>query len=229
MKITYLGHSCIYIETAGSKLIVDPFISGNELASTVAIDEIEVDYILLTHGHQDHVLDAERIAKNNKDATIISNFEIANWYEAKGCSAIGMNLGGQLNFPFGTLKYVVAIHSSTLPDGTPGGNPGGFVLYNDEACIYIAGDTALTIDMQLIPQLCPKVNLAILPVGDFFTMGYKDACIASDFVECDHVLGCHLDSFPPIEIDHSEAIDYFETKGKKLSLLRVTETLEVWK
>jgi L-ascorbate metabolism protein UlaG (beta-lactamase superfamily) len=217
MKITYFGQSCFLVETQSTTLLFDPFISANPLAKDLPVDDIQAEYILLTHGHYDHVLDAEKIAKRC-NATIISNFEIAKWYEAHGCKTLPMNHGGVIEVDFGTVKFVNAVHSSVLPDGTYGGSAGGFVLYNTEACFYIAGDTALTLDMQLIPLTCPPLDFAILPIGDTFTMGFKDATIAADFVNVQTVIGCHYDTFKPIIVDHAAAIEHFGAHGKKLVL-----------
>lgn len=226
MKIQYLGHATLLIEINNKKIIVDPFISGNPLTQHLNINNIEADYILITHGHQDHVLDVEAIAKNT-NATIISNFEIVSWFAEKGIKGHAMNHGGKFNFDFGTLKYVNAIHSSNLPDGSYGGNPGGFVLWNDEKCVYIAGDTALTEDMKLIPLTCPKVDLAVLPIGDNFTMGYEDALIASDFIKCDRVLGYHFDTFPPIVINKNNAIQLFTSNKKQLIVPSIEEKITI--
>ncbi|MCR9227197.1 MAG: metal-dependent hydrolase [Flavobacteriaceae bacterium] len=227
MKITFLGHATFLIEMNGKHILVDPFITGNEMTSDINIDDLKVDYIFLTHGHQDHVLDVEAVAKNNPDALLVSNFEVVSWFGNKGIEGHGMNHGGKYTFDFGTAKYVTAIHSSMLPDGSNGGNPGGFVLWDDSKCIYIAGDTALTKDMELIPMTCPKLDIAILPIGDNFTMGYEDATIASDFIECDQVIGCHYDTFPPIKLDKPKAVEYFEKKGKKLILPSIGESITI--
>lgn len=218
MKITYLGHASLQIEISEKTIIVDPFISANELANKINLDGLKADYILLTHGHEDHVLDVAHIAKNNPGALLVSNYEVIGWFAEKGLNGHPLNHGGKRDFDFGTIKYVNAIHSSVLPDGSYGGNPGGFVIWNDEKCIYIAGDTALTMDMKLIPDTCPKLDLAILPIGDNFTMGYEDAAIASDFVQCDTVMGYHYDTFPPIAVDQSLAKSYFKENGKNLLL-----------
>ncbi|WP_281612546.1 metal-dependent hydrolase [Flammeovirga sp. SubArs3] len=226
MKVKFLGHASLLIETKGKSLIVDPFITPNELAKDIDINTLKADYILITHGHQDHVVDVDAIAEKT-GATIISNFEIVSYYGEKGFTGHPLNHGGAFDFDFGNLKYVNAIHSSVLPDGTYAGNPGGFVLSNEEGCLYIAGDTALTMDMKLIPMTSPKLDLAILPVGDNFTMGYEDALIASDFIECDHIMGYHFDTFPPIVIDKEKAIDLYNKKGKKLVLPTVGDTIEL--
>ncbi|MGB0864575.1 MAG: metal-dependent hydrolase, partial [Saprospiraceae bacterium] len=201
MKLTYFGHSCFLIEFGGKKLLFDPFISPNELAKDIDINSIEADYILLSHGHEDHVADAETIAKRT-GATIIATFEIVTWYGKKGLKGHPMNTGGKWKFDFGTVKMVSAVHSSVLPDGTYAANPVGFVISNDENAFYFAGDTALTWDMKLIPMTCPKLDLAILPIGDNFTMGYEDAIIASDFIECNKIIGCHFDTFGYVKVDH---------------------------
>lgn len=226
MKITHYAHSTFSIEVKGITLLIDPFITGNEkVKDKVNIDDLKADYILLTHAHQDHTLDAEAIAKRT-GAVIISNYEITSHYEKKGLEVHPLNHGGKWSFDFGTVKYVNAIHTSSFPDGSYGGQPGGFVIEGEHKNIYIAGDTALTMDMKLIP-MHTKLDLAILPIGDNFTMGVDDAILASDFVECDKVLGCHYDTFGYIEIDHEEAKRKFYEKGKDLMLLKTGESIEL--
>lgn len=226
MKITFYGQNCLALEIKGKHILVDPFISGNEMTKgKVDVDEIPADYILLTHAHEDHTLDAERIAKRTK-ATIVSNFEIAMHYQAMGIEVHPMNHGGSWDFDFGKVKYVIAIHTSSFADGKYGGQPGGFVIEGEQKNVYIAGDTALTMDMQLIPKYT-KLDLAILPIGDNFTMGVDDAIIASDFVQCDKVLGVHYDTFGYIEIDHEVAKRKFYDAGKDLMLLEIGEMLEL--
>ncbi len=225
MKITFYGHSCLGLKIGNIQVLVDPFISGNEKASHIDINSIDADYILITHAHQDHTLDVEAIARRT-GAMVVSNYEIATYYKNKGFDHHPMNHGGNWDFEFGNVKYVVAHHSSSFADGTYGGQPGGFVIEGEHKNIYIAGDTALTFDMKLIPMQT-KLDLAVLPVGDNFTMGLDDAIMASDFIECDKVLGCHFDTFGYIEIDHEAAKKKFYDKGKDLMLLNIGESIEL--
>ncbi len=226
MKITFYGHNSLLIEIKDIKVLIDPFISGNPLSKDkIDINAIKADYVLLTHAHFDHVQDAEAIAKNN-NATIVSNYEIAMYYQKKDVEVHPMNHGGHWEFEFGRIKYVNAVHTSSFEDGTYGGQPGGFVIEGEHKTIYIAGDTALTMDMKLIP-LHAKLDLAILPIGDNFTMGVDDAIIASDFVECDKVLGVHYDTFGYIEIDHDEAKRKFFERDKDLMLLGIGESIDL--
>jgi len=225
MEITYYGHASLGIAINGFHLLVDPFISGNPKASHIDIKALEADYILLTHAHYDHVLDVEALAKS-KNAPIIANHEIVTYYEQKGFSGHAMNPGGSRKFEFGTLKVVPAVHSSSFPDGTYGGNPVGFVLKGESKTVYISGDTALTMDMQLIPLFHP-IDLAIFPVGGNFTMDVDEALIASDFVACNRVLGAHYDTAALIEIDHEAAKNKFREKGKELVLLDIGASLQV--
>jgi len=226
MIITFYGQNSFGIKIGDITVLVDPFITGNKLSKDIInILDLKADYILLTHAHQDHILDAEAIAKNT-GAIIVSNFEIATHYENKGFEVHPMNHGGSWDFEFGKLKYVNAVHTSSFPDGSYGGQPGGFVIEGEHKNIYIAGDTALTMDMKLIP-LSTKLDLAILPIGDNFTMGVEDAIIASDFIECDKIIGCHYDTFGYIEIDHEEAKRKFYEKDKDLMLLEIGESLEL--
>lgn len=225
MKITFYGHSSLGIEVNGKHILVDPFISGNPKASHIDIHSLKADFILLTHAHQDHILDVEAIAKRT-NAVIVSNYEIATYYGNKGFQNHPMNHGGSWEFEFGKVKYVNAIHSSSFPDGSYGGNPGGFVIEGEHKNIYIAGDTALTMDMKLIP-LRTKLDLAILPIGSNFTMDVEDAITAAEFVECDKVLGVHYDTFGYIEINHEEAIKKFFNSGKDLMLLEIGGFIEL--
>ncbi len=225
MKITYLGHASLAIEIAGKYIIVDPFITGNELAKNIDINSLKADYILVTHAHEDHILDVESIAKRT-DAKIVSNFEIINHFENLGIAGHPMNHGGSWQFDFGKLTYTNAIHSSSFPDGSYGGQPGGFLLETEDGNVYIAGDTALTMDMKLI-SMQTKVDLAVLPIGDNFTMGIEGAAIAAEFLVCNRILGYHYDTFGYIEIDHKKAKEIFKNKGVNLTLLEIGSSLKL--
>lgn len=219
MKVTYFGHSCFSVETGGKTVLFDPFISPNDLAKHININEIKADYILLSHGHSDHVADCVRIAKNN-GATVVGAFEVTEWAAKQGVEKThGMNHGGKWDFDFGTVKCVNAIHSSSLPDGNYGGNPMGFVV-SAERSFYYSGDTALTMDMQLIPRWA-KLDFAILCLGDNFTMGYEDAIEAAKMVQCNTVIGVHYDTFGFIKIDHQKVKRAFADAGISLYLLDI--------
>jgi L-ascorbate metabolism protein UlaG (beta-lactamase superfamily) len=218
MKLTYYGHSCFSVVVGGKTLLFDPFISANPLAAKVNVEEVPADYILISHGHEDHLADAEAIARRT-GAMIISNYEIVVWYGNKGLTnAHPLNHGGAYAFDFGRVKYVNAVHSSMLPDGGNGGNAGGFVIESSEGNFYYSGDTALTLDMQLIGDATP-LKFAVLCIGDNFTMGIDDAIKASELVRCNTVLGVHYDTFPPIQIDRQEAVAKFKASGKSLVLM----------
>jgi L-ascorbate metabolism protein UlaG (beta-lactamase superfamily) len=226
MKLTYYGHACCGIQAGGKNLLFDPFIRPNPLAGNIDVANIPADYILVTHGHFDHLCDAVEIARRT-GATIISNYEVSEWLSRQGAPKVhGMNFGGAWKFDFGRVKLVVAIHSSTLPDGSSGGNPGGFVVETPEGNFYYAGDTALTYDMKLIGESTP-LRFAVFNIGDNFTMGVEDAIKAADFVRCQQIVGVHFDTFPPIVINQEEATRKFQAAGKKLVLVKIGETVEV--
>lgn len=226
MQFTFYGHACFAVEVEGKKLLFDPFISPNEKANAINVDEIEADYILISHGHEDHIADVESIAKRT-GAKLISNFEIISWFGKKGIeNGHPMNHGGSWEFDFGTVKYVNAVHTSSFPDGSYAGNPGGFIITSKEKKFYFSGDTALTMDMKLIGEY-EKLDFAVLPIGDNFTMGVKDAIIAADFIQCNKIVGVHYATFGFIEIDHAKAISDFSITGKQLMLLEIGETIEI--
>lgn len=226
MRVTFYGHASFLVEVGGKRILFDPFISPNPLAANINLEEIKANYILISHGHVDHVADAEALALNN-NATIVSNFEIVSWFQNKGIAkGHPMNHGGKWKFDFGTVKYVAAVHSSVLPDGVYGGNPGGFVVESAEGNFYFAGDTALTMDMKLIGD-ATKLNFCMLPIGDNYTMGVDDAVIAADFVKCSKIIGMHYNTFPPINIDAENAKAVFKKAGKELLLPEIGSTVEI--
>lgn len=225
MKFTCYGQSSFELETGGIKLLFDPFISPNELAKNIDVKSLKPDYILVSHGHGDHVADLISIQKQS-GAKVICIFEIAEWLGKQGIdNAHGMNIGGAFNFDFGRVKMVNAIHSSALPGGFNGGNPAGFVIYAEGKRIYFAGDTALTYDMKLLAD--EKLDWAILPIGDNYTMGIDDAVKSTSFFECKNVIGVHYDSFPVIKIDKAEAHQKFTNAGVNLQLPAIGSSLEL--
>jgi L-ascorbate metabolism protein UlaG (beta-lactamase superfamily) len=226
MKVTYYGHSSFGVETGGRHLLFDPFISGNPLAAGIKVDSIKADFILLSHAHQDHVLDAEAIAKRT-DATIVCTYEVYQYYSKKGIQNIRpMNTGGAFTMDGLKIKCVSAIHTSTFDDGTNGGIPVGFVVSSADGAFYFAGDTALTYDMKLIGEQY-LLKFAFLPVGDNFTMGTDDAILASNFIKCNNIIGMHYNTFDIIKINEAEAIDRFEKAGKSLTLMKIGETSDL--
>lgn len=224
MNITYYGHSCFGVEINGKHLLFDPFISPNELAKNIHVNTVKADYILISHGHEDHIADAVSIAKRT-GAKVICTFEIYVWLNKQGVENVHpMNTGGKVKLDFGNVKCVNAVHSSSLPDGSYGGNPMGFVVESTEGNFYYAGDTALTYDMKLIGDY-RSINFAFLPIGDNFTMGVDNAIIACDFIKCNDIVGMHYDTFGYIKIDHAEAQHKFSRSGKKLTLMNIGETI----
>lgn len=213
------------VQIEGKSILFDPFITPNPLAKAVDVSTIIPDYILITHGHGDHIADAVSIAKQAK-CQVIANYEVCEWLKNKGVeNFVPMNTGGSLNLGVCTIKMVYAAHSSSMPDGSYGGNPVGFVVQSNSGTFYYAGDTALSIDMQLIKQEF-KLDFAFLPIGDHFTMGLKDAVKAADFVGCKKIIGMHFDTFPPIEINHKAAVDLFRNNELELILPIINHTLE---
>jgi L-ascorbate metabolism protein UlaG (beta-lactamase superfamily) len=226
MKTTFYGHATVELETGGKKLLFDPFITPNELAKHIDVNSLKPDYILLSHGHGDHMADLATIQKNS-GAKVICIAEIAGWLGNQGIAdAHGMNIGGSFKFDFGRVKMVNAIHSSSMPDGSYGGNPAGFVIYTNEGKnIYFAGDTALTYDMKLLAD--DDINWAILPIGDNYTMGVDDAIKAAAFVNCQNVIGVHYDTFPPIKLDKGEARAKFIKAGINIQLPEIGGSVDL--
>jgi L-ascorbate metabolism protein UlaG (beta-lactamase superfamily) len=226
MKLTYYGHACFAVEAGGTTLLFDPFITPNPLAEKIAADKIAADFILVSHGHGDHVADVVAIAQRT-GATVIAPFEVGSWFEKKGLENVqSMNHGGAARTPFGRVKLTAAIHSSSMPDGSYGGNPAGFVIETSDGNFYYSGDTALTSDMKLIGEQT-ELRFAVLPIGDFFTMGIEDALCAANFVRVTKIVGVHYDTFPPIKLDHAAAAKAAQAAGKELLLPKIGETIDI--
>ena len=227
MDITYFGHNCFLFES-DVKVLSDPCIRENELASHIDVQNIQTDYVLITHGHWDHVADAKEIAENH-NAEMIGSVEVIDWFRKKGyLHTSKLNFGGSRSLSDNTtIKYVQAQHSSSLPDGSYGGQPGSFIIQTDKKTIFLAGDTSLHYDLKMYGELF-SFDLLILPIGGTFTMDINDAMNAADFLNCDQVIGCHYDTFPSIKIDKKEAIKLFKQRaGKDLHLLEIGQIMSI--
>ncbi len=226
MTLNYYGHSCFSVDVNGKKILFDPFITYNELAKEIDIETIGADYILLSHGHADHIADCIAIAKRT-GAKVVCSWEIHEWLNKNGLSNTHpMNTGGRWDFGDFAVKCVVAQHSSGLPDGSYGGNPMGFIVYGPEGSFYYSGDTALTLDMQLIADWA-TLKFAVMPVGDNFTMGPEDAVKAAKMIRCETVVGVHFDTFGFIKIDHAAAKKCFADEGYTLHLPGIGQQLSL--
>lgn len=223
MNVTYYGHSCFLCEIGAYRVIFDPFITPNPQAAGVKIDEIGVDFILLTHGHDDHIHDVERIAARTK-APVLAPYETGEYLRRQGVeNVIAGNVGGRFQLPFGTVRMVAALHSNPLPDGSSGGLAAGFVVEGAGCTVYYAGDTALTQEMKNIAELYPGgLDAAFLPIGGTYTMDVADALIAARWCGARRVVGMHFDSFPSLLIDHAAATAQAQAAGVEL-LLPVVE------
>ena len=198
-SVTFLGHGTFLVETNGTHVLIDPFLTDNPAASTTA-EEVPAEVIILTHGHGDHVGDAVAVA-NRTGALVIANFEIVEWLGGQGIeNTHPLHIGGQHAFEWGTVKLTIAHHGSMLPDGSNGGNPAGVLLKLSDGTIYHAADTGLFYDMKLIGEIY-RPDIALIPIGDRFTMGPEDAVRAVEFIEPRVVIPMHYDTWPPIAQD----------------------------
>ncbi len=225
VKLTYLGHSCILIETSSHKILMDPFITGNPTAP-LRPDQIEADFVVVTHAHGDHW--GNTLEFLGRGATLVSTVEVTGYAAQQGADSskmVGMNLGGSVQLPFGKLTWTPALHSSSFPDGTPGGIAAGVILELEGKRIYHAGDTALFSDMALIGR--KGLDLAILPIGDFYTMGPDDALDALEYLKPKAVLPVHHSTFPGIVQDAGDFVAKAEAKGVKGYPLEPGQMLEL--
>lgn len=225
MKYTYYGQSSFLLETADKKFLFDPFISQNPLAKDIDITKIEADYILISHGHGDHVGDLVALAKQT-NAVVIAMPEVCGWLAKQDVTNVHPMNYGKYTFDFGVVRMVWATHSAGLPDGSYGGNPAGFVLELEGKQIYFAGDTGLTVEMKLLSELY-NLDYAILPIGGNYTMDVDDAVIASNYIECNKIIGVHYDTFPVIAIDSKTAVESFNRAQKTLLLPKIGETIDL--
>ena len=226
MKATYYGHSTFAMQLDGANILFDPFISPNAAAAHIALDQINPDYILLSHAHADHVADVFTIQKQSQ-AKVVAIVETAEWLRRKGVAeehVIEMNFGGTLQTSFGSVKMVLAIHTNSTPDGDYGGMPVGFVVRSGGKTFYYAGDTALTMDMQLIKAYAP--DIVFLPMGGHYTMDVDDALLAAKMIGCKRVVGMHFNTFPSIRIDAESAQQKFEAEGFTLILPSIGEEIQ---
>lgn len=230
LSLTYYGHSCIGIDADGTKLLIDPFLAPNSPVATVTAEDVEADYILISHGHGDHIADAVAVAKRT-GALVIANFEIAEgWLPGQGVdNCRPMHIGGGRQFSFGHVKLTIAHHGSQLPDGSNGGNPAGFLItFNNGKRIYFAGDTGLTYDMKLIADW-GGCDVALLPIGDNFTMGPEDAVTAAQFVNAKRVVPIHYNTWPS---EIGQDVDAFASMlkskaGIECAAMSVDDTIEI--
>lgn len=225
MNFTYYGHACFSVAIKGSILLFDPFITPNPAAEHININSIKADYILISHGHADHLADAVAIAQNT-GATIIGAVEVVNWLKAKGAPSVHEMNFGSWNFDFGKVSFVPAAHSSSMPDGSYGGNPGGFVVKTETESFYYSGDTSLSSEMTMIPHYA-NLDVALLPIGGNYTMDVADAIIAAEMIKCKKIIGLHYNTFPPISINTENAKSLFNMADKELLLPTIGETISI--
>lgn len=225
MKFTYFGHACFQLELNGTTFLFDPFITpvGND--KIVDISQIKADYILVSHGHEDHVADLYTLATMT-NATVISNPEVLAWLSKQGYDkSHPMNFGSK-TFEFGQLHFVPAQHSSSLPDGSYGGNPGGFIINTPKGVVYYSGDTSLTMEMQLLPRYA-SIDVAIMPIGGNFTMNAEECIIANEMIKAKEVIGVHYDTFGYIKIDHEKTKELFKVNDIPFHLPEIGEIIEI--
>ncbi|MET0464998.1 MAG: metal-dependent hydrolase [Chitinophagaceae bacterium] len=226
MQLSYFGHSCFSVKAGGKTILFDPFITGNELAKDIDINSIEADYIFVSHGHFDHILDVVAIAKRT-GALVLGVWEVYDYFTKQGLQNVQpINPGGMAEFDFGKVKCVTAIHSSSFPDGSYAGVASGYVLQTKDGSFYYSGDTALTMDMKLIPDFI-QPDFAVFPIGDRLTMGTQEAITAASFVKVKKVVGVHYDTFGFIKLDPVKAKQDFENAGLQLSLPAIGETIDI--
>jgi len=226
LKLTFHGHACWEMSAGAHRILIDPFLTGNPKADVGPQHFDKLDAILISHGHGDHVGDAVEIAQRTK-ATVIANYEIVGWFGKKGCPGHPLHLGGGHGFPWGHVKLTVAHHGSTGPDGEPLGNPAGFVITMDGKKVYHAGDTALFSDMRLIAEMWGPLDVALIPIGDNFTMGLDDAVKATEFLQAKVAVPMHYDTFDLIKADAGAFVRKVEAAGRKARQVAPGASMEI--
>ncbi len=225
VKVTFRGHSCFEIEGEGHRLIIDPFMRNNPLC-TVKPEDVKADYVLVSHGHGDHWGDTSLIASRNM-ATVIANFELSRHASKQGLKSHPLHIGGSARFPFGWVKLTIAHHGSALESPEDhGGSATGMLINIGGKTIYHAGDTGLFLDMQLIGEMNP-IDLALLPIGDNFTMGPRDAAKAVDFLKPKKVVPMHYSTFDIIKQDPKQFCDLLRDKPVECIIMRSGDTIEI--
>lgn len=226
MKIKFLGQNCFLFTYNGKNILSDPFYNFQKEQSGFEISAQKIDYVLITHAHGDHVADVKEVLEQHPDAVVIGQPEICGYFGHP--NSIDINFGGSAKFDDMKISMVPAHHTSSFPDGTYGGQPAGYIFRFQGRNVYFAGDTGVMADMAYFPQLFGEINLAILPIGGHYTMcARKAAFAASDLLKCKKVIGCHFDTFPPIKINHENAVTEFETKGVELLLPHIGQEFDL--
>ena len=226
MKIKFLGHNCFLINYKGKNILTDPFYNFQKEQSGFEISKQDVDFVLITHAHYDHIADVAEVLEHYSEATIIAQPEICTYFGHT--HNIDLNIGGTTKVEDLEITMLQAAHTSSFPDGRYGGVPSSYMLSYEGKNIYLAGDTGMTTDMQWFPKIFGEISLAILPIGGHYTMDAKLASfVATELLKTPKVLACHFDTFPPIAINHEEALKFFEEKGIELILPKLGLELEL--
>lgn len=226
MTIQFLGQNCFLFTYKGKTIISDPFYNFQKDQSGFDISAQTIDYILITHAHQDHTADVKEVLKHHPNATVIAQPEVCGYYGHE--NNIDINFGGSTDIEGLKISMVPALHTSSFPDGAYGGEPAGYIFNFDDKTIYFAGDTGVMHDMSLFPKIYGNIDLSILPIGSHYTMcPYKASFAAAELLECPKVIGCHFDTFPPISIDHDKAQQAFNNRNIELILPKLGESFEV--
>lgn len=225
MKITFLGQNCFLLSHKGINILTDPFYNFQKAQSGFDISAQKIDFVLITHAHGDHTADVKEVLENHPNATLIAQPEVCGYFGH--AHNIDLNIGGATTIEDLKITMVNALHTSSFPDGSYGGNPSGYIFQLPQGNLYFAGDTGIFAEMGLFAKIFGKIDLAILPIGGHYTMCPKQASFAAaELIKTPKVIGCHFDTFPPISINHEEAKQYFTEKNTELILPNLGESFE---